>query len=131
MREKASGVASPYMLRLGRSAGGALARGSARAIDEPVGSRHPWGRGAVEHVASTLPFHRAVPSGAPSPAELRAALLATLPRPAGVDPPQGAARADARLRGLAARLRPRLHSRDRRDGRRRGAAVRALAVHPA
>ena len=46
------------------------------------------GGGAVDHVASTLSFHRAIPPGAPSPAELRAALLAALPRLAGADPPK-------------------------------------------
>src|SRR5215510_9356143 len=89
------------------------------------------GGGALDRVASTLPFHRAIPPVTPSPAELRAALLAALPRPAGVDPAEGTAPADARLRGLAVRRHPRFHSRDRRDGRRGGGPFRTLAVHPA
>src|SRR5438046_10172481 len=86
---------------------------------------------ALDHVAFTLTLHRAITPGAPPPAVLRSALLAALPQLACADPPPGTARADARLRGLAARPHPRQHSRDRRDGRHRGGAFRTLAVHPA
>src|SRR6516162_4626715 len=87
--------------------------------------------GAVDRVAPPLPFHRALLPGALPSSELRAALLAPLSRPAGLDPAQGAAHPDGPLRDLAARRHPRLRARDRRDGRRRRRARRALAVRPA